>query len=28
MYNILFTKYPELKELFRNTSPDQHKKLA
>jgi len=28
MYSILFEKYPETKELFRNASEDQHKKLA
>lgn len=28
MYEILFSKNPELKELFKNASPDQHKKLA
>jgi len=28
MYDILFTKYPETKKLFKNASSDQHKKLA
>lgn len=28
MYEILFSKHPELKELFKNAEPDQHKKLA
>jgi nitric oxide dioxygenase len=28
MYEILFDKYPETKELFKNAEPDQHKKLA
>lgn len=28
MYEILFFKHPELKELFKNAEPDQHKKLA
>ena len=28
MYEILFINYPETKELFKNSSPDQHKKLA
>lgn len=28
MYEILFSKHPELKELFKNAQPDQHKKLA
>jgi nitric oxide dioxygenase len=28
MYNILFTKHPEAKILFKNAAPDQHKKLA
>jgi len=28
MYDILFTKHPEAKELFKNAAPDQHKKLA
>ncbi len=28
MYKILFSKYPETKELFKNSTPDQHKKLA
>lgn len=28
MYEILFSKNPELKELFKNAEPDQHKKLA
>lgn len=28
MYEILFTKYPQTKEFFKNASPDQHKKLA
>lgn len=28
MYEILFTKNPELKELFKNAPADQHKKLA
>ena len=28
MYEILFTNHPELKELFKDADPDQHKKLA
>lgn len=28
MYSILFEKYPETKELFKNAAPDQYKKLA
>ncbi|MFK5976281.1 MAG: globin domain-containing protein [Sulfurovum sp.] len=28
MYPILFEKYPEVKELFKNSKPHQHKKLA
>lgn len=28
MYEILFTNHPQLKELFKNAGPDQHKKLA
>ena len=28
MYALLFTKHPEAKELFANSSPDQYKKLA
>ncbi len=28
MYEILFTKHPEPKELFKDADPDQHKKLA
>ncbi len=28
MYEILFTEYPELKVLFSDADPDQHKKLA
>lgn len=28
MYEILFEKYPQTKELFKNASSDQHKKLA
>lgn len=28
MYEILFSKHPGLKELFKNAEPDQHKKLA
>lgn len=28
MYEILFTKYPQTKELFANAQSDQHKKLA
>ena len=28
MYKVLFSKYPETQELFKNASPDQHKKLA
>ena len=28
MYPILFEKYPETKELFKNAEPDQYKKLA
>lgn len=28
MYEILFDKHPELKELFKDADPDQHKKLA
>jgi nitric oxide dioxygenase len=28
MYEILFTNHPELKELFKDANPDQHKKLA
>ena len=28
MYEILFTNHPELKELFKDVNPDQHKKLA
>ena len=28
MYKILFTRNPELKELFKDAEPDQYKKLA
>ncbi len=28
MYEILFSKYPETKELFKNAPPDQYKRLA
>jgi len=28
MYEILFSQHPELKELFKDADPDQHKKLA
>jgi len=28
MYKILFANHPELKELFKDADPDQHKKLA
>ena len=28
MYKVLFEKYPETQELFKNADPDQHKKLA
>jgi len=28
MYEILFDEHPELKELFKDADPDQHKKLA
>ena len=28
MYEILFSTHPELKELFKDADPDQHKKLA
>ena len=28
MYDILFTKYPQIKDLFKDAAPDQHKKLA
>jgi nitric oxide dioxygenase len=28
MYQIMFTKYPKVKEMFKNASPDQYKKLA
>lgn len=28
MYKVLFEKYPQTQELFKNASPDQHKKLA
>lgn len=28
MYEILFSDHPELKELFNEADPDQHKKLA
>ena len=28
MYEILFENYPETRELFKNASSDQHKKLA
>ncbi|QIW23947.1 hypothetical protein EWF20_07135 [Sulfolobus sp. S-194] len=28
MYEILFTKYPETKELFKNAPSNQHQKLA
>ncbi len=28
MYNLLFSKHPEAKELFKDASPEQHKKLA
>jgi len=28
MYKIMFEKYPEAKELFKNAEPDQYKKLA
>jgi len=28
MYEIMFTNHPEVKELFKDSQPDQHKKLA
>ncbi|EDZ62178.1 putative globin [Sulfurimonas gotlandica GD1] len=28
MYKIMFTNHPEIKELFKDAKPDQHKKLA
>ena len=28
MYKVLFSKYPETQELFKESSADQHKKLA
>ena len=28
MYEIMFTNNPEIKELFKDAEPDQHKKLA
>jgi len=28
MYKVLFEKYPETQELFKNAAPDQYKKLA
>ena len=28
MYKVLFSKYPETQELFKDASPEQHKKLA
>jgi len=28
MYKVLFSKYPETQELFKDASADQHKKLA
>jgi len=28
MYEVLFSTHPELKELFKDAEPDQHKKLA
>ncbi|WP_415397543.1 globin domain-containing protein [Sulfurimonas sp. CS5] len=28
MYNIMFTNHPEIKALFKDAEPDQHKKLA
>ncbi len=28
MYKLLFSKHPEAKELFKDATPDQHKKLA
>ncbi len=28
MYKVLFSKYPETQALFKDASPDQHKKLA
>lgn len=28
MYEILFAEFPQTQELFKNSSPDQHKKLA
>jgi len=28
MYKIMFAKYPEAKELFKDAEPDQYKKLA
>lgn len=28
MYEILFQTYPQTKELFKNSDPEQHKKLA
>lgn len=28
MYEIMFTNHPEIKELFKDAEPDQHKKLA
>ena len=28
MYKIMFAKYPEAKELFKDAKPDQYKKLA
>jgi nitric oxide dioxygenase len=28
MYKIMFTKYPKVKEMFKDATPDQYKKLA
>jgi nitric oxide dioxygenase len=28
MYKVLFEKYPQTQELFKNADPEQHKKLA
>jgi len=28
MYEIMFTNHPEVKEMFKDADPDQHKKLA
>lgn len=28
MYEIMFTKYPQVKEMFKDATPDQYKKLA